>query len=120
VNPATPEEGRFSRGGCAVQRCWPDSGLRLRVVCRGGLLGIEGLAVRVRFDPDRRTQRTVLAAVHRRGRWLLFEVLNPFESGVRLSHASDSGVALHTVSLLPHGHPVCSIGHGARRPCAFQ
>jgi hypothetical protein len=68
VNPATPEEGRFSRGGCAVQRSWADSGLGLRVVCRSGLLGIEGLAVRVRFDPDRRTQRTVLAAVHRRGR----------------------------------------------------
>jgi hypothetical protein len=62
------DEGRFSRGGCAVQRSSPDGGLGSRVVYRRGLLGIEGFAVRVRFDPDRRTQRTVLTAVNRRGR----------------------------------------------------
>jgi hypothetical protein len=34
------------------QKSSPDSGLGFRIVCRRGLLGIEGFAVRVRFDPD--------------------------------------------------------------------
>lgn len=37
---------------------------------------------------------------------MLLEVLNPLKAGVRLSHASDGGVALHRVSLLAHRHPV--------------
>jgi hypothetical protein len=68
VNPATGGEGRYSRAGCAIQKSEPASGLGFRVVCRRGLLGIEGLTVRGRFDPDRRTQRTVLMAINRRGR----------------------------------------------------
>jgi hypothetical protein len=87
-------------------------------VYRGGLLSIEGLAVRVRLDPDRRTQRTVLAAVHRRGRQLLLEVLNPLESGIRLSHASDTGVPLHIISLLPHRH--AALFNRARRPTTLR
>jgi hypothetical protein len=53
--PAAGGEGRFASGECAVQRSWPDSGLGVCVVCRRGLLGIEGFAVRVHFDLDRRT-----------------------------------------------------------------
>jgi hypothetical protein len=67
VTRATNGMGRFSRGRCAVQRSWPDSGLGSHIVCRRGLLGIERLAVRVGFDPNRRTQRPVLTAVAGRG-----------------------------------------------------
>jgi len=90
-------------------------------VCRRGLRCIEGFAVRVRFDPDRCTQRTVQATVNRRGRQLLLEVLNPLKSGVRLSHASDGGLALHRISLLAHGHPVLfNRALPPRLPCALR
>jgi hypothetical protein len=75
-------------------------------VSRRGLLGIKGFAVRVRFDPDRRTQRTVLTAVNWRQCELLLEVPEPLKSSRRLSHASGRGVALHSVSLLARGAPM--------------
>jgi hypothetical protein len=106
VNPAAADAGRFSRGGQAAQKSWPGGGPGFRVVSRRGLLGIEGFAVRARFDPNRRTQRSALTAVHRRGRQLLLEVLNPLEPGVCFSHASGGGVAFHRDSLPVHGCPV--------------
>jgi hypothetical protein len=103
--PPTGDPSWVSEGGCAVERPWPDGQLWFRVVCRRGLLGIEGFAVRVRFDPDRRGQRTVLTAVDRHEPQLFLEVLDPLESGVRLGHASDDGVAPHRNSLLAHRCP---------------
>jgi hypothetical protein len=50
------------------------------------LLGIERLAVRVRFDLDRRPQRTALADVHAHARDLLCEVPNPLKARVPFSH----------------------------------
>ena len=90
VDSGMGDETRCSRGdeGSSPQGSFP-------VVCGCGLLGIEGFAVRVCFEPDRCTQRTVVMAVHRRGRELFLEVLNPLKSGIRLSHTSDGDVALH-------------------------
>jgi hypothetical protein len=67
-----------------------------------------------RFDPDRCTQRPVPTTIHRRGRQLLLEVLNPLKSGGRLRHASDGGDALHRVSLQADGHLV--LFNRAQRP----
>jgi hypothetical protein len=104
-----------SRGGCALQRSWPDTEQGVRVVCRRGLLGIERLAIRVRFDPDRPSQRTVLTALTGRRCQLVLEVLKPLKSGSGLNHANDLGVALHRVSLLGSGTQCCSIVHRAHR-----
>jgi hypothetical protein len=116
VNLAARADGRFATGDVRFERRWRDSGLGFRVVCCHGLLDVEGLAVRVRFDPDRRTYLPALATVSRRGRQLLLEVLNPLESGFRHGHASDGGVVLHRISLLAADGRRCSIGHGARLP----
>jgi len=69
------------------------------------LLAIEDFAVRVRFDPNRRTQPTVLKAVHGHERQLLLEMRNSRESGLPISHASDSGVVFHRISLLLQCEP---------------
>jgi hypothetical protein len=120
VVPATGDKVRCSSRRCSVQRSEADCGLGVRVVCRGGLLGIEGFAVRVGFDPDRRPQPLVLAAVNRRGRQLLLEVLDPLKSGVHSRQASDDDVALHPVSLLAHGHPRLFNRALRRLPWAFS
>jgi hypothetical protein len=57
----------------------------------------------------------VLTAVDRRGRSLLLELFKPLKSGVRLSHASGAGVALHCASLLAHG-PSALFNTALRRP----
>jgi hypothetical protein len=110
VNPATSEEGRFSRGGCAVQRSWPDSGLGLRVVCRRGLRGIEGFAVRVRFDPDRARNARC---------WRLFTGAGASCSARWTNRSSIASalvkratvVSFIGLSLLARGTQCCSIGH---------
>jgi len=71
----------------------------VRVVCRRGLLRIEGLAVGRGLNPNLSTQRTVLTAVSRRGRYLLREVPDQLEPGVRFRIASD-GVAPHGINVL--------------------
>jgi hypothetical protein len=115
LNPVTEGDVQCSKGGRALQRSWPDTEQGIRVVCRRGLLGIEGLAIRVRFDPDRPTQRTVLTALTGRRCQLVLEVLKPLKSGSGLNHANDLDVALHRVSLLGPGTRCCSIGHRAHR-----
>lgn len=72
---------------------------------RRGLLGVERFAVHDRFDPDRSTQPTMLAAVTRRQTQLLSEVSNPLGAGGRPSYASDCRLALHRLSLRPDGQP---------------
>jgi hypothetical protein len=69
------------------------------------LLAIEGFAVRVRFDPDRRTQPTVLTAVDGHERQLVLEVPDSRESGLPISHASDSGLVFHRTRLLAQWYP---------------
>jgi hypothetical protein len=103
--PAAGDSDRFLQRGGALERSRPDSGLDSRVVSRRGLLGVEGFAVRARFDPDRSTQRAVLAAVNRHECFFRFEVSDPPSSGFRRSDASDCGIALHRVSLLAHWQP---------------
>ena len=85
------------------------------VVSRRGLLGVEGFAVRARFDPDRSTQRTVLAAVNRHECYFSLEVADPPSPGFCRSHASDYGVALHRLSLQAHCQP--GLFNSALRPC---
>jgi hypothetical protein len=41
----------------------------MHVVCRRGLLDIEGFAVRVHLDPDRQAQRTVLTTLGAEANW---------------------------------------------------
>ena len=89
-----------------VQRPSLDRRAGVHVVCRRGLLSIEGFAVGGGLDPDRCPQRVAPPAVNRRSRDLIREVPNPLESGVSVSIASDGGVALHGVSLPIDGHPV--------------
>ena len=64
-----------------------------RLVYLIGLLGVEGFAVEIRFDPDRPGELPAPAAVDRRARQLLLEALDPLESGV------DVSVFLHGVSV---------------------
>jgi hypothetical protein len=85
----------FSRRRCALDRIWSDSGLDWRVVSRRGLLGVEGFAVLFRFDPNRSTQRVVLRAVNGHARYFRLEVSDPPSPGLRRSHVSDGGGALH-------------------------
>src|ERR1700722_9629119 len=80
ASPATGHDDGVWRTGCATQRALPGGKLGTRIVYRRSLLGIEGFAVRIRFDPDRRTQRTAPAAVDRRECQLLLEVLDPLKS----------------------------------------
>lgn len=98
--PAAADSDLLLRRGCAVERSWLDSWLDSRVVGRRGLLGVEGFAVRARFDPDRSTQRTVLAAVNRYECHFRPELSDSPSPGFRRSHAIDCGVALHRISLL--------------------
>jgi hypothetical protein len=78
------------------------------VVCRHGLLDIKGLAVRVRFDPERRPQPMALTAVNRRGRELRLEIHNPLKGGGGLSDPSNRAIALHRVSVAVRARPLCA------------
>jgi hypothetical protein len=76
------------------------------------LLDIEGLAVGRGLNPNLCTQRTVLTAVSRRGRYLLREVPDQLEPGVRFSIASDGDVAPHGNTVLVEGRAL--LFHRAR------
>ena len=90
--------------------------LRLPIVGRRRLLEIEGFAIRIRFDPDRGTQPTVLMAVNGRRRELLLEVPNPFKSSRPFCGATNSDAALHKVIVRAHRHgEVCNRPHGRRQ-----
>ena len=103
--PSAGDRDRLLRRGCAFEQPWPDTWLDSRVVSRRGLLDVEGFSVRARFDPDRITQRTVLAAVGWHGCHFRLEVSDPPSSGFRRSHATHCSVALHRVSLLACWQP---------------
>jgi hypothetical protein len=105
MNPVTGDKGRGSRGGCTLQASQAGSGLGSRVVCRCGLLSIEGFSICARFDPDRRRQPTALTAADRRTREFLFKVSDPLSPSLGVSYASDCGVALHAGSLQSHWQP---------------
>jgi hypothetical protein len=95
VNPATGHEGRLSRGSRTGQRSSLGSGLKCRVVSRRGLFGIEGFAVRIRFEPDCRIQRPATKPADRRRCQLLLEPHNPLESVDRLNDGRDGDAMLH-------------------------
>ena len=95
---ATWPEGRLPKGRSAVRMSSLDRGLW--VVCRRRLLDIKGLAVRLRFDPDRRPQSMVLLAVNRHGRELRFEIHDPLECRGGPYDAS-ARIVLHEASLVP-------------------
>jgi len=81
------------------------------------LLEIEGFPVDFRFDPERRPQRPVLAAVDPDGPQLLLEAHDPLESGVRGGQASDRAVPLHSVSLPALGNLALFNSALASPPC---
>jgi hypothetical protein len=97
--------GRIARMMRAGQR------LGSHIVCRRRLFKIEGFSVRVRFDPDRFLQPTILTAIDGRQRQLLFEEPNPLESGMLHGEFGDGGVALHRVSVPAPTRRACSIRH---------
>jgi hypothetical protein len=69
------------------------------VVRSQALLDVEGFAVRVGVDPDRRRQGVTLRALTRQGGQSLHEVLDPLETSGRLRQTKHLRGALHQVSL---------------------
>jgi hypothetical protein len=68
-------------------------------VYRRGLVGVEGFPVCARFDPDRRSQLAVAAAVDTGAHELHLELLDSLEPGVSVRRSCTNPRAASTLAL---------------------